>query len=97
MNYRHVILRTRWWLEALTGSRRTRVTILVRGGTVTIARIERRGTTFYQVMDDGRAVAALSEASIALAAGWDLMQRRRAEELALVGGSQKGALSREPS
>ena len=71
--------------------RTTRVTLLVRGGTITIAKIEKQGRTFYEVMDDGRAVAALSEASLALAAGWDLMQRRRAEELALVGGSQARA------
>jgi hypothetical protein len=92
MNYRHVILRARRWLEALTGRRTTKVTILVRGGTITITKIEKQSRTFYEVVDDGRAVAALSEASLALAAGWDLMQRRRAEELALVGGSQGGAL-----
>ena len=61
------------------------MTILVRGGAVTVAKIEKHDWTLYQVMDDGKVVAALSEASLALAAGWALMQRRRAGELALVG------------
>ena len=72
-------------LKALRLRRTTTVTILVRGGAVTVAKIEKHDRTFFQVTDGGRAVAALSEASLALAAGWDLMQRRRAEELALVG------------